>query len=307
MKALQTFITDTPDPVFILNRDDRRVMMTNQEAAVDKVGEVFEEIIFVEDRLSEEPYVYYDKRWFCVDDQPFIWKKRPFLRVVLKKFPSEPGGELLHAVDDISTLLLHRLRSPLTGMQGYLQMREEELKKGSTGKLVKVWNKGFTHVFDVLDQLEQLHEISQLPHEPELFPISPLKVVQDVLKTYSGKERKRFQVRGKTDKKIACHPWYLRRALDHLLRNALEHSPAQSTVVVDVTPKRTITITNQGEPIAEGMAKKLFYPFVTDKAQKLGIGLTKALLYTQQFGGTVLLTANSLEEGIAFTLLFPPK
>ena len=66
-----------------------------------------------------------------------------------------------------------------------------------------------------------------------------------------------------------------------------------------------IKISNEGSAIPPEINDHIFHPFVTSKANNLGIGLTMALIYTNQFGGTIFQTENGEESKISFTICFP--
>ncbi|MEM7403527.1 MAG: sensor histidine kinase [Myxococcota bacterium] len=88
---------------------------------------------------------------------------------------------------------------------------------------------------------------------------------------------------------------FLVHALVNLLRNALQHSPSDSTVEVFVTSieKRTVLIVrNAGEGVALQQQLDLFNPFVTYTEGGSGAGLGFVKLFMTQTGGEVYVVST---------------
>lgn len=104
-----------------------------------------------------------------------------------------------------------------------------------------------------------------------------------------------------------------RRALSNLLSNALRHSPAGSTVHIDVTETpqaTTVQVSNAGPPIAPDVLPRLFDRFYrADPARPhaegtgLGLSITKAII--EAHGGHVRVESNP--QCTRFSLEFPQK
>src|SRR5262249_48604720 len=72
---------------------------------------------------------------------------------------------------------------------------------------------------------------------------------------------------------------WVARALDNLLRNAVEASPAGQSVTVEVAGDArgcSITVSDQGPGVPPERAIELFEPFFTTKPEGTGLGLALA-------------------------------
>lgn len=80
------------------------------------------------------------------------------------------------------------------------------------------------------------------------------------------------------------------RALDNLLRNAVEASPAESTVEVrigDAADAVLVQIEDHGSGVEPARAAELFEPFFTTKAEGTGLGLAISRAIARAHGGDV--------------------
>jgi signal transduction histidine kinase len=106
----------------------------------------------------------------------------------------------------------------------------------------------------------------------------------------------------------------LGQALSNLVGNALQYSPAASTVTVRISGEGAtvlLSVHNYGKPIAPAEQKRIFRPLtrgvgrVTDfSSSNLGLGLYIANKIAQAHRGTILVR-SSLEEGTTFTMVLP--
>jgi PAS domain S-box-containing protein len=103
----------------------------------------------------------------------------------------------------------------------------------------------------------------------------------------------------------------LKQVLYNLLRNALEASPAGSTVHVTLARQVghvTIAVEDQGQGITPKAAGRVFEPFFTTKHNKersgMGLGLPISLSLVQNMGGTLTFTSK-VGRGTRFVISLP--
>lgn len=80
------------------------------------------------------------------------------------------------------------------------------------------------------------------------------------------------------------------RAVDNLLRNAVEASPRGKTVRVSVRERgatREVRVFDEGAGVPAERSKELFEPFFTTKGEGTGLGLALARATAEAHGGTV--------------------
>ncbi|WP_277970639.1 XrtA/PEP-CTERM system histidine kinase PrsK [Sphingomonas echinoides] len=100
----------------------------------------------------------------------------------------------------------------------------------------------------------------------------------------------------------------LKLALDHLVQNAIEASPADQPVVVSATAENRqclITVADKGIGMsADFIRKGLFKPFVSTKGGGFGIGAAEAKALVTGMGGSLRVTSTE-GHGSVFTIELP--
>ncbi len=102
-------------------------------------------------------------------------------------------------------------------------------------------------------------------------------------------------------------PNQLRQALLNLLKNAVEASPPESTIeveLVDADESWAIHIRDEGKGLAPEHMDRLFEPFFTNKEQGTGLGLPMTLQIIEQHHG-LLSAKNNPNKGACFTIELP--
>jgi len=95
------------------------------------------------------------------------------------------------------------------------------------------------------------------------------------------------------------------RALDNLLRNAVEASPASSVVTIEITQageESRVTVIDCGEGVADARREQLFEPFSTTKPDGTGLGLALSRAVAVAHGGTVTYARDAVDHRTRFTL-----
>jgi signal transduction histidine kinase len=102
-------------------------------------------------------------------------------------------------------------------------------------------------------------------------------------------------------------PQNMARALDNLLMNAIQHTPADGlvTALAKVEDSRClISVQDTGRGIGDEMREKLFEPFATSRAEGIGLGLSIAREIVEAHGGT-LRAETSANGGACFVIELP--
>lgn len=101
----------------------------------------------------------------------------------------------------------------------------------------------------------------------------------------------------------------LERALENLLRNAVDASPGGSTVTIDcrVSGKQgQVIVSDQGSGIPKKERKKIFEPFHTTKTRGSGLGLYAARTTLVKMGGNLKYRPREHgERGSRFIITLP--
>ena len=97
----------------------------------------------------------------------------------------------------------------------------------------------------------------------------------------------------------------LARALDNVLRNAVEASPLGATVeaVVDADDDRVrVRVADRGEGVPSGRAGEIFEPFFTTKPDGTGLGLAISRAIARAHGGDLTYGRDGTVTRLQLTL-----
>lgn len=102
-------------------------------------------------------------------------------------------------------------------------------------------------------------------------------------------------------------PDLCRRAIDNILKNAMESSQGSGIIYVEATASDEtwrLQIADEGEGIPEDMLEKIFDPFVTTRAKGTGLGLAYTSQVISAHGGKVS-AQNRKSGGAVFCIEIP--
>lgn len=312
MNLTQTFIADIPHPVFVVDKNTQKIEFANKFAAANSEdllkGLFFDEVVQVWDQKTGAfTLAYFDKHWYSLHSKDFSWQGDAYQVIELRKREDIPDTETLDTWKNMIAVMLHRFRSPLTGIGGYFDMLREGNKDEATEKKFSAIQNGFDKLYDMMDELELLYNIPDKGGETAAAYTNVELIARGVVLSYPADIKKRLKLNiSSDDTGIRCTPANLQFILKSLIQNALEHTDEGDIEInFDSGDGKAITVCNTGEVIPEHLVSQIFYPFITTKTINLGIGLTQAYLYARQCSGTIILKENSAEKGICFSVCFP--
>ncbi|WP_310688423.1 HAMP domain-containing sensor histidine kinase [Aliifodinibius sp. S!AR15-10] len=313
MEHLEVIVSGTTHPVFIIDENSREIVQTNNVAQADLaegrlIGKNIDDIVR-RPLLSSLPYVFFSGQWYSMGQDPFQFECRSLAKIALKARQNVPSAETIRHWKEMIAVLLNRLRSPLTGMQGYAELMLDGMKLDSNKKRIEKIQAGIQQLFDIMDEMESLHLISSKENKDEVITTDISAVVDNIVSKYPREIRASIKVRQpeKTGT-FDCPPSDTEQILTTLLENAVEHTLGDRGIIfIDILSPRSIKVSHGGEAIPKPIVDNIFYPFITSKAQNLGFGLTKALLYARKNGGSIFLTENNDADGISFLFCLPPS
>ncbi len=302
------------EPTFIITMDSKKICEANKAVISghnnqNPIGKEIGEIIHVEPNAGHNIIpAYFNKEWFLLKRETLIWQGSQHLKVRLERRKGIPGFDVMKSLKKMIGFLLHRVRSPLTGIQGYAELMETNGDIEESSKYLKKVNEGINELFELLDELDALQEISLQKVNLNNFSAKPKKIIRDILSAYSDDLKQNITLKEtKHSSPLRCNPGDMRRILSFLIENAVEYAPAEKNQVTISRPSpSTVKIAHNGNPIPKSISQQLFYPFVTSKARKLGIGLTMAMLYAKRYNGSIFVTDNNPSREISFLFCLPP-
>jgi len=307
--GLRSLISETKNPVFLIEQPSGLIYAANDAAisacgAYSPVGEPLKNVVYSD---TQDGPVFFDNRWLHPKQELISWNNKTYTKLVLEHPSSMPDESTLFTIRNMVAVLLHRLRSPMTGMQGYLDMVENVTDERDQRKLSKV-SEGLDYLFEIMDELELLHHADAfITNETDTDKSDAESIIREILYTFDPEIRNRISLVNKSEAGFQFNAAELKQILTLLITNAIEHpSGADQPVMIEIETTGKINITNGGTPIPDDIASNLYFPFVTSKANNLGIGLSLAQIIASRRQAAVLLTENSNEKGIRFSLCCSP-
>jgi len=314
MTQIQLIQSGENNPVFIV--DSSGFIVKLNSSALGKqdtksfIGTDIHSHIFVPDSSTNIQKAFFRDSWYDLRSELVRYNNEECKKMVLAKEIGYPGIDELKNVQRMSEVLVHRVRSPLTGMQGYLEMvldGENELHPKSKQRLQKV-DEGIQYLFDMMDNLKQIYDQNIVNENPISASADTKKIGSELINVYPEEIQKNIQITfNNSADEFKTDYTTLYSVLSILLSNALEHSGnGGETVKIQFDSPYQVSVTNRGIRIEDELKNEIFKPFVTSKADHMGLGLTLAFTYAKQSKGTISLSSNKNDE-ITFTFSVPPE
>jgi two-component system, LuxR family, sensor kinase FixL len=220
----------------------------------------------------------------------------------------------LSEMGQMASALAHEVNQPLTAATNYVEVAQLLLTSGATPE------RAMAAIDNVAVQITRASQIIQRLREfvkkgePEQRAEDVAKVVQEAsaLALIGARERGvKVQLRSAPNlPPVLIDKIQIQQVIVNLMRNAIEAMETSErrelTVVseMDGQSRVEISVVDTGPGIAPEIADRLFQPFVTTKAQGMGVGLSICRSIIEGHGGTLAVEAN-FEGGTIFRFSLP--
>ncbi len=230
-----------------------------------------------------------------------------YLRKVDIMTQRELARQNLLRLGEMSAVLAHQIRSPLSAIKGFAQYLKEKASDEPSMK------EGFEVIVSESEKLEVLSEDLLLYAKgqevrPEMFSLWQL--LDEVRDLFSDRRVSiRHNISLPENYMIYTDREKLRHALVNIVENALDASPEGEEVLIYVTEEGgsiRIGITDRGEGMDEETLEKSTEPFFTTRAKGTGLGLPVALDFVGAIGGRVDIISTR-GEGTTVTITIPER
>ncbi len=221
---------------------------------------------------------------------------------------------------ELSTMLLHDVRSPLNSLIGYLEL----LINGTFGGL----NEGHKNIIEkaiemgdnALELLEELHEIFR--EDPESLLLQKHicnfnQILDDVLAIVWVKaDKKNIQIKKNINSKldeVFAEDFQIQRLLTNLFTNSIKYSPINSCIIIKTEREENqylkISIIDSGQGVPEEDISFLFDKYFRVKQKNkfkdgYGLGLYICKIIVKSHGGKIW-AKNNEHGGLTVTFTLP--
>jgi two-component system, sensor histidine kinase and response regulator len=228
--------------------------------------------------------------------------------------------ELESARDTLTHMIVHDLRSPLTGLQGYLDLLGVAVAAGSTREVLEFAGDAHALAGQLNEMLSQVLDVSRL--ESGDMPLS--REDTDLVELLPGAAASLGPppngisiVHEATSQPfvVACDRAVVRRVITNLVGNAFKFAPCGGEVRIGLEANDEVvrvTVTDNGPGVEPEHHKVIFEKFGqaplgrTGKTRSSGLGLTFCKLAVEAHGGRIGVDSRS-GDGARFWIEFPRK
>lgn len=224
--------------------------------------------------------------------------------------------------EDALNALRHDLHTPLTSIQGYLQLAARKIsQEASESSVSRYLDIALQQTYTLQTRLEELLSLSMIDldyFELEPSMIAPEKLVEDVVMEYRliYPYRKITALVPKTSRQAYWDEKRIVQTLHHLFKNVLMYSPDTSPIEVQVSysdQEVLIAIQDYGDGIDPSQQDQIFTRYwrgVDNSSRKtsygLGIGLYLSRAFVEYHGGRLRVeSSGKVGEGSLFLLELP--
>lgn len=241
-------------------------------------------------------------------NDPYVRRAAIKLNEELKKLReagiiySRGNNELKTAVVNIS----HDLRTPLTAINGYLDLLESEDKSEEASKYLSIIRERVETLKSLTEELFKYSVMSSTKDDFNVEEVNLNSELESSLASFYGALIEKGiapEVEITEDKVIrSLDKKSVQRIFANIISNAIKYS--EGDLKVTLTNEGTITFSNKASGLTPTEVGKLFNRFYTVESahHSTGLGLSIAKLLTEKNGGTIeaLLVDGSLLIKVAF-------
>ncbi|MBV8757896.1 MAG: HAMP domain-containing histidine kinase [Deltaproteobacteria bacterium] len=219
----------------------------------------------------------------------------------------------------LAALVVHDLRSPLSAVQGYLQLLREELGE-QTGTVIGYLDDAETLVGKALGLVSTILDVDELEDGILRADVAAVKLGELVEKAKAG-NRAHFEVRqlrldvdADPEMVIQVDRDLFGRVIENLLDNATRYAPRGGRCAISAKRDAAgveIAIGNSGPPVPEAERDKIFGRFFqverrrASARQNRGLGLYFCKLAIEAHGGSIHVEQRG-DLGAVFVVRLPP-
>ncbi len=217
----------------------------------------------------------------------------------------------LAAIGELSASVVHEMRNPLSSIKINLQALRK--KVGDDANYSELADIASAQALRLERMLSELLSFGK-PIDLDRADVPPEELMeQSVTGLQDLAEAKQIRLSVKNalqDQRLYVDREQMRRALENLVKNAIEASPEGGDVVVETKalgpdePFAEIHVRDQGTGIPGAIRDKLFLPFVTTRGEGTGLGLANVKKIIEMHEGGVRVESPP-EGGALFVLRVP--
>ncbi len=223
-------------------------------------------------------------------------------------FESLRRAERLSALGQLSAGLAHEIRSPLSAIEGAVEIvARPELEPERREEFAAVVKKELARLNEMLNHFLEFAR----PRPPQLKPTNLQMLMEEVCglvsEFTSGRNVTTRCSSMPLTATVSLDPDQVKEVLLNLLMNASEAMPPGGTIEVwaEENPDAVVIyVMDEGPGVPEENLQRIFDPFYTTKPAGTGLGLSISHRIMEQHGGRIEAKRNP-DRGMTFSLVLP--
>jgi dedicated sortase system histidine kinase len=219
-------------------------------------------------------------------------------------------------LENMSSRLSHELRTPVAVVRSSLENLQSLQQSELSQKYLERASEGVERLGKIITTMSEATRLEQSiqSNEPESFDLQ--KVISGCMQGYQLTYPNQLFTLNICQSTLLMQgaPEFIAQLLDKLINNALEFSEANTAIEVSLKQnesKATLTVSNTGTLLPEGLTEHIFDSMVSVRSQQmqqqphLGLGLYIVRLVCDYHKGTVTAHNNEQGNGVVFTVSLP--
>jgi two-component system, OmpR family, sensor histidine kinase CreC len=209
----------------------------------------------------------------------------------------------------------HEIKSPLAAIQGASELLQEDMPKEKQDVFLQNIHTETLRIKDLVNRMLDLAAIENKKGLENVEDIKPEEIARRViqsLKSVAEKKQIRIELDVKSNEEIRGEEFLIEQALQNLVKNAIEFSPANSTIQIEIyeqDSKLLFKIADEGAGIPDYAQDKIFDRFYSlkrpDSGRKSsGLGLSFVKEVAELHYGDVIVQDTST-QGTVMVLSVP--
>jgi signal transduction histidine kinase len=234
------------------------------------------------------------------------------------KYPcSQPNATMLSPEEDsIINWLNHDLRNSLNPIISLLPVLLKNETSKNHEKLVEVVEKNASHIKNLIDKSVQLATLRANILSPPFSKENLSMVINELLQNHWDiitEKQIHIQKQYQNDVIVRADPTYLPILLNHLLENAIQHTPSEGTIRIEIINRLDgvhLSISDTGSGMSTHEICLAFEPcYKADPSRhhlgNSGLGLSICKLIMQRYGGSIDICSEGIGKGTTIHVRFP--
>ena len=265
--------------------------------------------------LAEKPNVA-----FTADDETVLTQLAQMASVAVQNARLyREAQDANRAKDDFLATLAHELRTPMTGILGWVQMlKSESMEQTDVAAAIEMIESSTRVQARLVEDLLDVSRIIAGKLRVDLAPVELRPVVEAVVEMFHARaDERKITIEAEIDERplsVYGDETRLHQVIWNLLSNAIKFTPEGGRVRVELRSsesKAILSVSDTGQGISPEFLPYVFERFRqfdnTTVRQQAGLGLGLAIVrhLATLHGGTVSAASDGIGKGTTFTLTLP--